>query len=393
MTAEEIVLQQRPKSFLRSDAVPDPADTLLEARGLTVEYGQGPSAVRAVDAVDLTLRRGEFLGIAGESGSGKSTLAYGMTRLLAPPGVITSGSVDYRRSSGQHVDILQMTHAQLRAFRWSEVAIVFQSAMNALNPVLTIGAQLTDAIRAHRPRTRRAERTERAAELLRLVGINPDRLRSHPHQLSGGMRQRAMIAMALALEPDIIIMDEPTTALDVVVQRRILDKVADLREQLGFSVIFITHDLSLLIEMADTIAIMYASRIIEHAPAAELAHNPKHPYTHRLLHSFPPLHGPRRDVASMPGSPPDLAALPAGCAFHPRCPYAFDTCRSSQPPLQRPATNESSSSAQAVACWLHVPASSPPSLPPELAPQSSAHASNNAAAPKTPPPWEEGNHA
>ena len=239
-------------------------EPLLEIRGLSVDYGSGPGSVHAVDEVDLVVHRGEALGLAGESGSGKSTLAHAITRLLRPPALVTKGQVLYhgRATTGPGqspvVDVLTLSKAQLRRFRWEEIAIVFQSAMNALNPVIDIRTQLTDSLAAHRPRMKRKAQSERAAELLELVGVSKDRLRSFPHQLSGGMRQRVMIAMALALGPDLIIMDEPTTALDVVTQRQILEKIEDLRHQFGFATVFITHDLSLLLDVADSIAIMYA---------------------------------------------------------------------------------------------------------------------------------------
>ena len=321
---------------------------VLEIRGLTIDYGVDAEAVRAVRAVDLTLHRGEVLGLAGESGSGKSTLAYGTLRLLPPPGVIRGGSVVYHQRDGAPVDVLSLSPTELRRLRWAEVAIVFQGAMNSLNPVHTVVSQLTDVIAAHEPATTAAGRRARARELLDLVGITADRLDSYPHQLSGGMRQRVMIAMALALEPSVVIMDEPTTALDVVMQRQILAQLVLLRERIGFSVLFITHDLSLLVEFSDRIAIMYGGRIVESAPAAELYRDALHPYSAGLLRSFPALHGPRRELTGIAGSPPDLRAMPTGCAFHPRCPRAFDPCASTSPELTVPAAD------RAVACWLHV---------------------------------------
>jgi peptide/nickel transport system ATP-binding protein len=343
-----------------------------------VDYLSETGTVHAVSEVSLTLRRGEILGLAGESGSGKSTLVYGLARLLRPPALITSGTVTYyprspvagpagptggvAASNGAHattgqpvsgsdsaVDLLALSAAELRAFRWNDLAIVFQSAMNALNPVMTVGTQITDVLRAHRPSMRRRARHARAVELLRLVGIAPDRLNSYPHELSGGMRQRAGIAIALALAPEIIVMDEPTTALDVVVQREILTEIQRLQRQLDFAVIFITHDLSLLLELADGVAIMYAGRIVEQATRQELYAQPSHPYSYGLVNAFPSLHGPRRATIGIPGAPPDLRAVPPGCAFHPRCPLAFAPCRTVEPQL-RPITPGSS---RQVACHLY----------------------------------------
>ena len=329
-------------------------EPVLEIKNLSVDYGMGPDAVRAVRDVSLTLHRGEVLGLAGESGSGKSTLAYGMTRLLPPPGVISGGEVIYHPQDGAPVDILGLTRPQLRKLRWAEISIVFQGAMNSLNPVHKVVTQLCDVIKAHDRRSTPASRRARAAELMKLVGISTDRLDSYPHQLSGGMRQRVMIGMALALEPQVVIMDEPTTALDVVMQRQILTELASLREQLGFAVLFITHDLSLLVELSDRIAIMYGGRIVEEANAKELYREPLHPYSLGLLKSFPALRGDRRELTGIPGSPPDLRAMPSGCAFHPRCPRAFEPCADLDPVLAEPLGKTRS-----VACWLHSPDKAP----------------------------------
>ncbi|HEX3790162.1 MAG TPA: ABC transporter ATP-binding protein [Pseudonocardiaceae bacterium] len=329
-------------------------EPILEIKHLNVDYGLGEDAVHAVRDVNLTLHRGEVLGLAGESGSGKSTLAYGLSRLLPPPGVVRSGSVLYHQPDGTAIDILTLTPAKLRAFRWAETAIVFQGAMNSLNPVHKVSTQLMDVLKAHEPRMSSSARRARAAELLRLVGISPDRLESYPHELSGGMRQRVMIGMALALEPKVVIMDEPTTALDVVMQRQILAELVGLRERLGFSVLFITHDLSLLVEFSDRIAIMYGGRIVEQAEAAALYRDPLHPYSDGLLHSFPALRGPRRELTGIAGSPPDLKAIPSGCAFHPRCRHAFEPCDTTLPMLGRPDLSDRAGSAErTVACWLH----------------------------------------
>ncbi|WP_223691529.1 ABC transporter ATP-binding protein [Leifsonia poae] len=356
------------QSRIPASTTDDGAKPILEIRNLSVDYGYGDQRVHALRNVSLTLREGEVLGLAGESGCGKSTLVYGATRLLPPPGLISSGEVLYYDESGTAVDILRQEEEDLRASRWQDTAIVFQGAMNSLNPVYRIGRQITDAIAAHRPESTKRERDDRARELLSMVGIASDRLRSYPHQLSGGMRQRVMIAMALALEPRVLIMDEPTTALDVVMQRQIVEQIVELRERLGFSVIFITHDVSLLIEIADRIAIMYAGDIVEQGPAAQLYREPRHPYTRGLLNSFPPLHGPRREMTGIPGSPPDLVNLPTGCAYHPRCPYAMDRCRVESPSLL-PPTAAGHEPGRLVSCWLDEdPAVTPP---PELSLRSS----------------------
>ena len=339
-------------------------NTLLEINHLSVDYDSTRGTVHAVNDVSFTIERGQIFGLAGESGSGKSTLAYAIARLLQPPAVVTQGQVLYHPhraapSAGTLpvnrqaklgyspggskddavVDVLALNPDQLRAFRWRDLSIVFQSAMNALNPVLDIGTQITDVLHAHNPLMTAARARSRAVELLQLVGIASDRLHSYPHELSGGMRQRAIIAIALALDPEIIIMDEPTTALDVVVQRDILAQIMRLRNDFGFSVIFITHDLSLLLEIADTIAIMYAGRIAEIGTSKDLFRHPRHPYTYGLLNSFPSLRGPQSRLTGIPGSPPDLRSVPPGCAFHPRCAFAFPACHTIVPALL-PVTRE-----------------------------------------------------
>jgi peptide/nickel transport system ATP-binding protein len=303
----------------------DKNEPVLEIKNLSVEYGFTDDAVKVLRNVNLTLHKGEVLGLAGESGCGKSTLVYAATRLLPPPGLITSGEVWLTTAEGRR-DLLTMNDKELRAQRWVHTSIVFQGAMNSLNPVYRVGRQITDAIQAHRPDWSAAKRQKRAEELMEMVGISKDRLKSYPHQLSGGMRQRVMIAMALALEPEVLIMDEPTTALDVVMQRQIIEQITDLREELGFAVIFITHDMSLLVEIADRIAIMYAGQIIEDGAAMDLYHAARHPYTRGLINSFPPLHGKRRELGGIPGSPPDMATLGDGCPFAPRCPFVSAEC-------------------------------------------------------------------
>jgi peptide/nickel transport system ATP-binding protein len=266
--------------------------TILTVDDFSIDY-EAETVVHAVKNVSLTLARGEILGLAGESGCGKTTLAYGINRLLKAPAVITSGSAVFHDEGGDDIDLRTLTEQQLRAFRWDKLSMVFQGAMNALNPVLTIRAQLDDVFLTHRPYWRKADRRDRAAKLLDTVGVDPARLSSYPHELSGGMRQRVMIAMALALGPQMMIMDEPTTALDVVVQREILREIIRLRDDLGFAVIFITHDLPLLLEISDRIAIMRQGEIVEIGDSTELYLNPRHDYTRQLLGSFPSLTGDR----------------------------------------------------------------------------------------------------
>jgi peptide/nickel transport system ATP-binding protein len=290
---------------------PAATKTLLEVRGLVVEYGR----VRAVDGVDLDIREGEIVGLAGESGCGKSTVANAVMQILRPPAHVVDGSIRFKGD-----ELSRHNTEELRRFRWQNVSMVFQSAMNALNPVMRVGDQFVDMMQAHE-RISRRRALVRAGALLERVGLDRRQVRSYPHELSGGMRQRVIIAMALALSPELIILDEPTTALDVVVQREILQEVEALKQDFGFAVLFITHDLSLLLEFADRIAIMYAGEIVETAVASTLAKRPLHPYTQGLLDSFPPLTGERTRLTGIPGAPPDLREPPSGCRFHPRCPH------------------------------------------------------------------------
>ncbi len=353
-----------------ADAGAPGSGPVLDIRDLSVVYRTPAGDVRAVDHVNLALGASEVVGLAGESGSGKSTLAYGACRLLRAPALVTNGSVIYRgrRVSGP-ADVMKMRPDELRRLRWREIAIVFQSAMNALNPVLNVRDQLLDAIRAHL-KLPRDEAHSRAASLLDLVGIPRSRLRSYPHELSGGMRQRVMIAMALAAEPEIIIMDEPTTALDVVVQRDILAQIVELKDRLGFSVLFITHDLSLLLELTDRIAVMYAGQFVEIATSDEIHREAAHPYTKGLLNSFPSLRGPRRELTGIPGSPPDLHDPPPGCPFEPRCGYARPECREVDMRLL-PVTT-SSDPDHVTACPFVLPGTPAPPPGPSAAPGSPA---------------------
>jgi peptide/nickel transport system ATP-binding protein len=304
---------------LTLDVTPDVAETdatpVVALEDLVVDYVSRARTTRAVDGVSLSIGAGEIVGLAGESGCGKSTLGNAVMQVLRPPARISSGRVLFDGD-----DVAGRSRSDLRRYRWRNVSMVFQSAMNSLNPVMRVGDQFVDMMRAHE-RVSKKEALVRAGELLDLVGIDRRRLRAYPHQLSGGMRQRVVIAMALALRPELVIMDEPTTALDVVVQREILQQVRELQAELGFAVLFITHDLSLLLEIAHRIAIMYAGEIVEEAPAARLRTDPRHPYTVGLLGSFPPLHGPIERLTGIPGAPPDVYAPPSGCRFHPRCQY------------------------------------------------------------------------
>ena len=260
---------------------------LLEVDDLSVEYVTEARTVRAVDRVSFSIAEREVFGLAGESGCGKSTIANAILRLLRDPALISGGSIRFAGT-----DVLALSADELRAFRWRQVAMVFQSAMNSLNPVMTIGDQIADIFTTHDGASKKTA-LARAGELLDLVGIPRERLRAYPHQLSGGMRQRVVIAMATALRPPLLIMDEPTTALDVVVQQEIMAQIKDLQRELGFAILFITHDMSLMVELSDRMAVMYAGRFVETARAGEIFAAPRHPYTRALMNAFPPMSGPR----------------------------------------------------------------------------------------------------
>jgi len=302
---------------------------VLRVENLTVAYATDRAPVVAVDHVDLELARGEFLAIVGESGCGKSTLLYAIARLLGAPmaGEIVGGRVIFQ---GQ--DLVLLEEKRLRAVRWRNLSVVMQSAMNALNPVLTVAEQMRDACRAHSTWSK-AEIDVRSREVLRLVSIDPVHLHSYPHQLSGGMRQRAMIAMALLFTPDLVIMDEPTSALDVVAQRSLMVQIKELQEQLGFAVIFVTHDMSLVRHFSDRLLVMYAGQVAELSKTSELFDRPLHPYSQGLLAAFPSLHGPKERLLGIPGSPPNLANPPGGCRFAPRCPHVEPRCTAAEVPL------------------------------------------------------------
>ena len=318
------------------------ADAILDVREISVDYLTRDSPARAVDHVSFELRPGEFLGIVGESGCGKSTLLFAIAQLLSPPAQITGGEVIFKGTN-----MVELREKALRAIRWRDYSVVMQSAMNALNPVKTIGAQYADAMRAHQKISKDAI-LERSREVFALVGIDPVHLRSFPHQLSGGMRQRAMIAMALLFSPDLIVMDEPTSALDVVAQRALMVQIKELQRELGFAIIFVTHDMSLVSHFSDRLAVMYAGRFAELGPTREVFASPMHPYTVGLFDAFPSVNGPKVYIGGIPGAPPDLAALPGGCSFAPRCPRAMALCTGGEPEFYQVAERR-------VRCFRHGP--------------------------------------
>jgi peptide/nickel transport system ATP-binding protein len=311
---------------------------ILSVKDLVVRYATGSHlTVDAVRGVSFDLYPGQSLALVGESGCGKTTLGLGLLRLLPRLGSVPSGSLTYVGKNGKSVDVLKLGSRALRRWRWEEAAIVFQGAMNSFNPVLRISEQMADTMRAHLVdghRPGKDEIADKSAEMLRAVRLEPSQvLPSYPHELSGGMRQRVLIAMSLLLDPRLLILDEPTTALDILTQRAIVDVLHELRERLGFTMIFITHDLALAAELADRVATMYAGRIIETGSVRDIFSNPRHPYTAGLINAVPPVTGDIPDLASIPGSPPSLATLPGGCAFRDRCNFAEDRCATIDPKL------------------------------------------------------------
>jgi peptide/nickel transport system ATP-binding protein len=304
-------------------------EPILRVSDMSIEYATKQGNVRAVDHVSFDLGRGEFIGIVGESGCGKSTLVFAIAQLLSPPAGVVGGSVVFKG-----VSMVGMTDSELAAVRWKDMSVVMQSAMNALNPVKTIASQYTDAMRAHGVKSK-GEIADRSAHVLKMVGIDPQHLRSYPHQLSGGMRQRAMIAMALLFTPDLVIMDEPTSALDVVAQRSLMVQIKELQAELGFSIIFVTHDMSLVRHFSDRLMVMYAGQVAELGATSRVFAKPLHPYTVGLMDAFPSIKGPRVPLTGIPGQPPNLIAPPEGCLFAPRCPKVMEACRTVDPPLYR----------------------------------------------------------
>jgi peptide/nickel transport system ATP-binding protein len=299
---------------------------ILQVNNLTVAYQLGASSLRAVDDVSFEVGRSETLGLVGESGCGKSTLAFALLRLLPPNGRIESGEIVFNG-----YDLLSLSDDELREIRWNGISMIFQSAMNSLNPVKRVGDMLSEALQTHEDVSRAAAQ-RRAEELFEMVGLDARHLRSYPHELSGGMKQRAVIAMSLICRPDLVIADEPTTALDVVVQSQIFRRLKTLAEELSISLIVVSHDLAVIAEVCDSVAVMYAGRIVEYADVNTIFKQPRHPYTIALMSSIPSLRGPRMKLASISGAPPDLMDPPTGCRFEPRCSVAETICREKEPP-------------------------------------------------------------
>jgi peptide/nickel transport system ATP-binding protein len=301
---------------------------ILEIHGLKTYFETTKGYVKAVDDVSFSLEKGDAFGLAGESGCGKTTTGLSIIKLLPFNGKILDGKIIF-----DGIDLINMPEEILRKnIRWKRISIVFQGAMNALNPVYTIGDQIMEAILTHEDISNE-EAKERVIKLFELVGIDPSRINNYPFEFSGGMKQRAMIAMALACNPDIVITDEPTTALDVIVQAQVLKLLKKLKEELNLSFIMISHDLSVIAETCNKVAIMYAGKIVEMADVVRLFKNPLHPYSQGLMNSFPSLKGPRKKLISIPGSPPNLLSPPLGCRFNPRCPYAWEKCKEEEPLL------------------------------------------------------------
>jgi len=302
---------------------------VLEVNDLKTYYTILRGQVKAVDGVNFEVEKGEALGLAGESGCGKTTIAISILRILPSGGKIVGGNIFF---DGR--DIVKLEETEMKEnVRWKGISIVFQGAMNALNPVYKVGDQIVEAIVTHEPDTEKREATERVGKLLELVGMDPSRANNYPHEFSGGMRQRAMIAMALACNPKLLIADEPGTALDVIVQAQVLKLLRELKERLDIAMILISHDLSIIAETCEKVVIMYAGKGVEYASSLKIYGKPLHPYTQGLIGAFPKITAPKSRMISIPGSPPDLLNPPSGCRFHPRCEYAMDICRKKEPAL------------------------------------------------------------
>lgn len=318
------------------------ADTILDIQHLTITYPINIGTVHAVDDVSLQVRQGEALGLVGESGCGKSTLGLSLLKLVRPPGRISDGKILYHGR-----DIAAMGDNEILKLRGQNIAMIFQNPLTSLNPLYRIDKQFEETIRHHEPHVKRAEALERAEDVLEKLGVETKRLYEYPHQLSGGMRQRIMIGLGLIMNPDLIIADEPTTSLDVIVEAGFTDLLNRLREEFHLTVILITHNLGLVAQVADRIAVMYAGRLIELGEAEQIYHAPRHPYTHGLINCVPNINADQEELVTMGGSPPDLVDPPPGCRFAPRCPHAMEICTQKTPPLKEYETGQS------AACWLN----------------------------------------
>jgi peptide/nickel transport system ATP-binding protein len=316
---------------------------LLDVENLRMYYLTKRGPVKAVDGVSFQVKEGQAMGLAGESGCGKTTVALAIMKILPSPGRITEGKILLK-----DLDIVKMSEKEMKKIRWKRISLVFQGAMNALDPLYSLGDQIVEAIMAHESRLSKRDAKKRAEELLELVGMERKRMKSYPHELSGGMRQRGLIAMALACRPELLIADEPGTALDVIVQAQVLGMLEDLRKKLNLAVILITHDLSIIADTCDKAAIMYAGKVVEYVDVLDLFGEPLHPYTQGLIHAFPDIRSARTQLSSIPGSPPDLLDPPSGCRFHPRCMYTMDICRREEPFLTKKGGKE-----HFVACHLY----------------------------------------
>jgi len=317
--------------------------TVLEVQNLTTHYSTLRGWVRAAENVSFTVAKGQALGIAGESGCGKTTVALSILKILPQGGKIRKGKILF-----EGLDLVPLSDESMRKVRWKGIAIVFQGAMNAFNPVYKIGDQIIEAIQIHERDVDKRTALERARSLLELVGVEPDRVDNYPHEFSGGMRQRALIAMALAANPKLLIADEPGTALDVIVQAQTLKLLRDLKDKLGLAMVMISHDLSIIAETCEKVAIMYAGHIVEYGDADAIFKEPLHPYTQGLVKAFPSIHGEKVRLASIPGQPPDLLHPPPACRFNPRCPFVMDVCKKIEPPLEKVGSGE-----HYVACHLY----------------------------------------
>ena len=315
-------------------------DNILEVKNLTMHYATRKGPVYAIDGVSFALGPGESLGLVGESGCGKTSVAISLLKLLPENAEIIDGSITLVGT-----DVVPLTEEEMRKHRWHRIAMVFQAAMNAFNPVYAVEEQILEAMRLHLPELSASEMRDKVDALFELVGLDPSFKDQFPHQYSGGMRQRAVIAMALSCDPDLIIADEPTTALDVIVQDALLKQIQAIQEQLDMAMIYISHDVAVIAEVSDRVGVMYAGKLVELATTTDIFHHPLHPYTMGLMSAFPSVVGEKTDLVTIPGEPPDLLNPPPACRFHPRCPYATEVCRTEEPQFEEQSTGHY------VACW------------------------------------------